>query len=56
VVSGNLLNHPFLAGYKLNKKNPNVDIINNNGLYLGNNHFIGNNEIDLLSKIFKELE
>jgi len=56
VVSGNLLNHPFLKNYKLKKKNANIDIVNDNGLYLGNNHFIGKKQLKLLSKIFKELE
>lgn len=57
VVGGNLLRHPFLKKYKItsNKKQSNADIINDYGVYLGNNHFIGKKELLLLEKILKEL-
>ena len=51
IVSGNLLVHPFLKEYKMNKKDSNATTLNNNGVYLGNNHFIGKKELALLEKI-----
>lgn len=51
IVSGNLLIHPFLREYKMNKKDSNATTLNNNGVYLGNNHFIGKKELKLLEKI-----
>jgi len=55
VVGGNLLRHPFLKGYKLNKKNSNANIVNDNGVYLGNSHFVNNKQIKLLEKILSKL-
>lgn len=57
IISGNLLRQPFLSNYEIctNKENLNVDIIHNNGIYLGNNQFISKKEIDLLSKIINSL-
>jgi CDP-6-deoxy-D-xylo-4-hexulose-3-dehydrase len=42
VVSGNLLKQPFLKEYSLDtkKKNTNIDIVHNQGVYIGNNHFV----------------
>lgn len=58
IVSGNLLSHPFLDGYEIcsNKKENNVDLLNDCGVYLGNSHFIGKKHIKVLEKIFKELQ
>lgn len=55
VVSGNLLNQPFLKDFNLERENPNVDILNERGCYIGNNHFVGNNEMELLYYILEEL-
>jgi CDP-6-deoxy-D-xylo-4-hexulose-3-dehydrase len=57
IVSGNLLKHPFLNDYSVcsNKKVLNVDIIHDNGIYLGNNQFVNKQHFDLLSKILQEL-
>jgi len=51
VVGGNLLRHPFLKKYSVALKN--ADILNDNGLYLGNSHFVGKREIKLLERIFE---
>jgi len=42
VVSGNLLRHPFLKNYSIvsPKENMNVDILHQNGVYVGNSHFV----------------
>lgn len=55
IISGNLLKQPFLKGYEVctSKQQLNVDIVHDNGIYLGNNQFVGNSEIKLLSKILK---
>jgi CDP-6-deoxy-D-xylo-4-hexulose-3-dehydrase len=57
IISGNLLKQPFLSNYMIttNKQKLNVDIVHDNGIYLGNNQFVGDMEINLLSKIIKSL-
>jgi CDP-6-deoxy-D-xylo-4-hexulose-3-dehydrase len=45
IIGGNLLKQPFL----------NVDFVHYNGIYLGNNHFIDNKEIQLLNSILEKL-
>ncbi len=57
IISGNLLKQPFLSGYEIctDKQILNVEIIHDNGIYLGNNQFIGDKEIKLLSSIFELL-
>jgi CDP-6-deoxy-D-xylo-4-hexulose-3-dehydrase len=57
IISGDLLKQPFLSNYKMttNKKYPNIDLVHSNGIYLGNNQFVGNFEIELLKNIFDDL-
>jgi CDP-6-deoxy-D-xylo-4-hexulose-3-dehydrase len=58
IVGGNLLKHPFLSEYKLAPSFDNnyvVDIVEQNGLYVGNSQFINKNHIELLDKIFMEI-
>jgi CDP-6-deoxy-D-xylo-4-hexulose-3-dehydrase len=57
IIGGNLLKQPYLKQYKIVscKKNLDVDIIHNNGVYLGNNHFVGRRELNILNDILKEL-
>jgi CDP-6-deoxy-D-xylo-4-hexulose-3-dehydrase len=57
IISGNLLRQPFLSGYDIitKKDNLNVDYIHDNGIYLGNNHFVGDKELNLLKDILKKL-
>jgi CDP-6-deoxy-D-xylo-4-hexulose-3-dehydrase len=57
IIGGNLLLQPFLKGYEIctNKKNLVVDVVHNNGIYLGNNHFVGDFELNLLKNIFDKL-
>lgn len=42
IVGGNLLRQPFLKGYKFGtpRKNATVDLLNDNGVYIGNSHFV----------------
>jgi CDP-6-deoxy-D-xylo-4-hexulose-3-dehydrase len=57
IISGNLLEQPYLKNYKIttSKTNLDVDIIHQNGLYLGNNQFVGNNEIALLNNLLQKI-
>lgn len=51
IVGGNLLKQPFLRNYIMDggtDKVYNADIINDNGVYVGNNHLIDHNTIQLL--------
>jgi CDP-6-deoxy-D-xylo-4-hexulose-3-dehydrase len=47
IVGGNLLRQPFLAKYK-NVKAPNADILNDQGVYVGNSQFV---TIDMVHKL-----
>lgn len=57
VVGGNLLRQPYLEGYSISGKadNLNVDIIHENGIYIGNNQFVSKKDMNLLEKILGEL-
>ena len=58
VVSGNLLSEPFLNGYKMVTKKDvtNADIIHNQGVYIGNNHFINEKDMEFLKEVVKEIK
>lgn len=53
IIGGNLLRQPFLKDYKIvtQKEVLNVDFVHDNGIYLGNNHFVGDKEFALLEEI-----
>lgn len=56
VVSGNLLRHPFLKDYKILTKAPhNADILHDYGVYIGNNHFVGDDDFKLLENILSRV-
>lgn len=57
IISGNLLNQPYLKQYEIMscKKSLKVDIIHNNGVYLGNNQFIGERELNILNEMLTKL-
>jgi len=58
VVSGNLLIQPFLSrlGYKLEKgSSNNVDLIHKQGVYIGNNHFIDDIDMDCLRHVIRKI-
>lgn len=56
VVGGNLLRQPYL-NYEVEcaSKTLNSDIIHENGIYIGNNQFVGNQEMRILENIINEL-
>lgn len=52
IVSGNLLLQPFLSNYSIEPgSNMNIQIVHDNGVYVGNNHLIGRKEIDMLNDV-----
>jgi CDP-6-deoxy-D-xylo-4-hexulose-3-dehydrase len=53
IVSGNLLRQPFLKGYKfaVERPNANVDILHNNGVYVGNSQFVTKSKLDFLEEL-----
>lgn len=57
VVGGNLLKQPYLNKYYIegNMKSYNVDIIHENGVYIGNNQFICDSDMNFLSEILDQL-
>ena len=57
IVGGNLLRQPYLKGYLISGKteNLNVDILHENGIYIGNNQFVSSKDMNLLEKILGEL-
>jgi CDP-6-deoxy-D-xylo-4-hexulose-3-dehydrase len=59
IVSGNLLTQPFLRdrGYKIEtlRETPNAEILHSRGVYIGNNHFVGNKHMQLLNKAVEEI-
>ena len=47
-MSGNLLNQPFLSDYSMSIKKPKVEHLDSMGCYIGNSHFVGDAELNLL--------
>lgn len=57
IITGNILKQPYLSNYEItsNKYNYGVDLIHDCGLYLGNNQFVGDKELNVLNSILEEL-
>lgn len=53
IVSGNLLLHPFLKKWKDSVDVPNANILNDNGVYIGNNQFITE---DMIVRMFNHIK
>ena len=53
IVGGNLLRQPYMEGHTIAcKKGPyNVDTLHENGVYIGNNQFVGKKELEILKDI-----
>lgn len=54
IVTGNLLNQPFLQSFSALNKFPNANFIHANGFYIGNNQFVDNKRLDYLKKVLDE--
>ncbi len=57
VVSGNLMQQPFLKNYKLDleKEKNAVDIVHTQGVYIGNNHFVSDKDMEYLENIIRNI-
>jgi CDP-6-deoxy-D-xylo-4-hexulose-3-dehydrase len=57
VVAGNLLAQPFLANYKMEteKERTNADILHTQGVYIGNNHFVTEDDMRFLDIVVGEI-
>ena len=57
VVGGNLLRQPYMSRHGISGKEPkyNVDIVHENGIYIGNNQFVGDKELKLLEDIIRSM-
>lgn len=57
IVGGNLLRQPYMKGHSIacNDGPYNVDTLHENGIYIGNNQFVGDKELDLLENIIRSL-
>ena len=58
VVAGNLLAQPFLNGYKIetSKDKTNADLINAQGVYIGNNHFVTEKDMVFLKQVVEKID
>lgn len=57
VVSGNLLRQPFLKDYRLEKNSmQNVELVHTQGVYIGNNHFVDEGDMEFLEDTIKEIK
>lgn len=57
VVSGNLLRQPFLKDYKIETDGPHTaDLIHDQGVYIGNNHFVTKKDLDFLEKTLEKID
>lgn len=54
VIGGNLLRQPCFKQYGSYKDFPNAELIHENGFYIGNNQFVDDGRLELLSKIIDE--
>jgi len=57
VVAGNLLAQPFLANYRMEteKERTNADILHTQGVYIGNNHFVTEDDMRFLDIVVGEI-
>lgn len=57
IVGGNLLRQPYLNyNIECKSENLNVDLIHENGIYIGNNQFVSEKDLNLLEKIIGQLK
>jgi hypothetical protein len=54
IVAGNLLLHPFLSKWKDSCDVTNANILNFNGIYIGNSQFVTEEMLQSLKQIIKD--
>lgn len=57
VVGGNLLKQPYMVNYSVDSPSEvlNVDILHENGVYIGNSQFVSDKELEIIKKIIGEI-
>lgn len=57
IVAGNLLSQPFLKGHKIDTEREiaNAEIIHRQGIYVGNNHFVTEEDMEFLGELFSKV-
>jgi CDP-6-deoxy-D-xylo-4-hexulose-3-dehydrase len=57
IVGGNLLKQPYLNGYSIEFPGSiiNADILHENGIYIGNNQFISDEDLNFLRNVLNQL-
>jgi len=58
VVAGNLLAQPFLKDYEIDtdKKETNAALVHTQGVYVGNNHFVNDIDMEFLKQVVEEID
>lgn len=57
IVAGNLLSQPFLKGHRIDTKRTvsNAETIHRQGIYVGNNHFVTEDDMNFLGELFSKV-
>ena len=57
VVCGNLLAQPFLKDYKIDtdKDDTNANLVHTQGVYVGNNHFVNDTDMEFLEQVVEKI-
>ena len=56
IVSGNLLKQPFLKDFRMEREVCFADTLNERGCYIGNNHFVGEPEFEILAEVLERVK
>jgi len=58
VVAGNLLAQPFLKDYEIDtdKEETNAALVHTQGVYVGNNHFVNDIDMEFLKQVVEEID
>ncbi len=54
IISGNLLRQPFLSKFYNPADYPNADFLHTNAFYIGNNQFVDQSRLDILSSLMRD--
>ncbi|MDD2541613.1 MAG: DegT/DnrJ/EryC1/StrS aminotransferase family protein [Desulfuromonadaceae bacterium] len=54
IISGNLLRQPFLSKFYNPADYPNADFLHSNAFYIGNNQFVDQYRLDILSSLMRD--
>ena len=54
-MSGNLLKQPFLKDFRMERELCFADTLNERGCYIGNNHFVGVPEFEILAEVLERV-